>query len=101
MGLRPTRGNEKRLPFSNHSPCKGRPFLCHPRANPDFLLHSSQRRHYVVLPKENHMQLIRSRSSRQEIRGSRGICSALFPVTTVLDSRDPPPGRADAFCDVS
>ena len=30
MGLRPTEGDEKQLPFSNYSPWKHRPPLCHP-----------------------------------------------------------------------
>ena len=30
MGLRPTEGDEKQLPFSNYSPWKHRPPPCHP-----------------------------------------------------------------------
>jgi hypothetical protein len=39
MGLRPTQGDEKWLLFSNRSPWKRRPPLCHP--DPGFLSRST------------------------------------------------------------
>ena len=46
------------------------------RAYLNFLLHSSQRCHLCGSPQREPHAVVRSRNSRQEIRGSRGICSS-------------------------
>jgi hypothetical protein len=58
MGLSPTQGDEKTPRSSNHSLCNRRPFLCHPERTRISYFTALTRATYVVLPKENHMQLI-------------------------------------------
>jgi len=49
------------------------PFPLSSRAYPDFLLHSSHRRHLcVVLPKENHMQLAEAATLDRKSGGAEG-----------------------------
>ena len=51
------------------------------RAYPDFLLHSSHQCHLCGSPQREPHAVVRSRNSRQEIRGSRGTCGAPEPKT--------------------
>jgi hypothetical protein len=79
MGHRPTQGDEKRPLSSNRSPWQLGPPLCHPERTRISYFTALASATNVVLLKENHMGVDRSRNSRQEIRGSRGICSSADP----------------------
>jgi hypothetical protein len=57
MGLRPTQGDEKTHRSSNHSLWNRCPFLCHPERTRISYFTALTIVTYVVLPKENHMQL--------------------------------------------
>jgi hypothetical protein len=52
------------------------PFPLSSRAYPDFLLHSSHQRLFCGSRQREPHAVDRSHNSRQEIRGSRGICSS-------------------------
>ena len=52
------------------------PFPLSSRAYPDFLLHCSHQRHFCGSPQGEPHAVDRSHNSRQEIRGSRGICGS-------------------------
>ena len=57
MGLRLTQGEEKRVLSSNHFLWNCRSPLCHPERTPISYIAALTGAAYVVLPKENHMQL--------------------------------------------
>jgi hypothetical protein len=57
MGLWPTQGDEKTPRSSNHSLWNRCPFLCHPERTRISYFTALSNATYVVLPKENHMQL--------------------------------------------
>ena len=57
MGLRPTEGNEKRLGPGNHSLWNRCHFLCPPERSRISYFTALTGAAYVVLLKENHMQL--------------------------------------------
>src|SRR5580692_6959339 len=57
MGPWVTQGDEKALRSSNHSLWNRCPFLCHPERTRISYFTALSSATYVVLPKENHMQL--------------------------------------------
>ena len=57
MGLRPTQGDEKTPRSRNHSLWNRCPSLCHPERTRISYFTALSSDTYVVLPKENHMQL--------------------------------------------
>jgi hypothetical protein len=57
MGLRPTQGDEKMPRSSNHSLWNRCSFLCHPERTRISYFTALTSATYVVLSKENHMQL--------------------------------------------
>jgi hypothetical protein len=56
-GRKPTQGDEKEPQSSNHFLSGRRPFLCHPERSRISYLTALTGATYVVLPKENHIQL--------------------------------------------
>jgi hypothetical protein len=78
MGLLPTEGDEKRrvlwqLPFLYSDPF----LFVIPSAYPDFLPHSSHRAAYVVLLKENHMQLFEAATLDRKSGEARNLLCAI------------------------
>ncbi len=61
------------LSFQQPSP------FCHPERTRISYFTALTSATFVVLPKENHMQLIEATTLDKEIRGSRGICSSADP----------------------
>ena len=85
MGHRPTQGDEKRPLSSNRSPWQLGPPLCHPeRARISYFTALASATN-VVLLKENHMGVDRSRNSRQEIREAEGSAVPRTPPGNVFD----------------
>ena len=79
------------------------PFPLSSRAYPDFLLHSSHQRHLCGSRQREPHAFDRSHNSRQEIRGSRGICSSADPSwkcfsTELSCAFGPPKVMKNAFC---
>jgi hypothetical protein len=75
MGLRPTQGDEKRLgPATTlYEPS---PSPCHPERSRISYFTALTSNHLCGSPQREPHALDRSRNSRQEIRGSRGICGS-------------------------
>src|ERR1700729_1210836 len=71
-------GDEKHLESSNHFPGKRRPSICHPERTRISCFTALTGDHVCGSPKREPHAVDRSRNSRQEIWGSRGICGAPF-----------------------
>jgi hypothetical protein len=79
MGLRPTQVDEKRLRSSNCFPWSRRPFLCHPERTRISYFTALNSANYVVLPKENHMQLTEAPTPDRKSGGAEGSAVSLNP----------------------
>ena len=69
---------------SNYSLPNSYPLLCHPERTRISYLTALTGATYVVLPKENHMQL--TEAATLDRKSGRGICSFTFPATNFSSS---------------
>src|SRR5580700_7729328 len=76
MGPWVTQGDEKALRSSNHSLWNRCPFLCHPERTRISYFTALSSATYVVLPKENHMQLTEAATRDRKSGEAEG--SAVF-----------------------
>jgi hypothetical protein len=77
---------EKRLPSGNDFPWKLDPSLCHPERTRISYFTALAVATYVVLPKENHMQLIEAATLDRKSGGAEGSAVPRIPPGNVFDS---------------